>query len=105
MECYARRNQIYHKERGDPMAGGSGAALQFVNSVDNDLADLSCTLPRCWSADMSKWERLVEHFKASKVLQDERGEWKACKSAFRSIYRSRATGADPTLKLTDFEVF
>lgn len=50
------------------MTGSSKDVLRFVNSIDDDLAQLSHTLPRCWSADMAKWEQLLEHFKDSKVF-------------------------------------
>ncbi|KAI0876788.1 hypothetical protein GGS24DRAFT_498597 [Hypoxylon argillaceum] len=48
---------------------------------------------------MSKWERIVDHFKDSDVFWDRKGVWKVREG------RPRATGVDPTIKLTDFEVF
>lgn len=37
--------------------------------------------------------------------QNGKGECKVRESGFGSIYESRGTGADPTLKLTDFKIF
>ncbi|KAI0096445.1 hypothetical protein GGR51DRAFT_567191 [Nemania sp. FL0031] len=83
------------------------ALARAEEAVQRGLLCGPCFMRRrsCKALCASAWERLVDYFKDSKVLQDEKGEWKVREDAFGSINGSRAVGPDSTVKLTDFEVF
>jgi hypothetical protein len=78
--------------------------VDFVRDLDDDRDNIPAALPDCWSDHRLKWERIVDHFKNSKVSQVGEVSWRINSSNLGSI-RTRVTGEDPTRKLTDYEVF